>query len=29
MAVALFIVVRRPIFMPIAFIAGATMPISF
>jgi tight adherence protein B len=29
MAVALFIVVRRPIFMPIAFIAGATLPIIF
>ena len=29
MGVALFIVVRRPIFMPIAFIAGATLPIIF
>jgi len=29
MGVALFIVVRRPIFMPIAFIAGATIPIIF
>lgn len=29
MAVALFIVVRRPIFMPIAFIAGMTIPIIF
>jgi tight adherence protein B len=27
MAVALFVVVRRPIFAPIAFIAGATLPI--
>lgn len=29
MAVALFLVVRRPIFMPIAFICGATVPIFF
>ena len=29
MAVAVFIVARRPIFMPIGFIAGATIPIFF